>query len=147
MNGQMIDLRQLDGLVAEMVPLAAEAEREGYGFVRRLRDDWLSSANRFDRPGELLIGIRDGYLVAVGGLNADPYAPDGRVGRLRHVYVLADRRRSGIGTALVERLMAQAAAHFSLLRLRTDTAAAAAFYERLGFRRIDDDTATHIIDL
>ena len=52
----------------------AESEAHGLRFVRRLTDEWLNGVNRFDRPGEALFAARDGAdVVAVGGLNIDPY--------------------------------------------------------------------------
>jgi len=39
-------------------PWFAESERAGYGFVRRLADEWASGANRFGRPGEALFAAR-----------------------------------------------------------------------------------------
>jgi GNAT superfamily N-acetyltransferase len=116
--------------------------------MRRLREDWASGVNRFACPGELLLGAWVGErLVAVGGLNRDPYMSADAIGRLRHVYVLDDVRRLGIGTLIVARIIAEASACFSLLRLRTMTAEGAAFYDRLGFQRASDPFATHVIDL
>ena len=88
----------------------------------------------------------DNRLVAVGGVNKDPYVPAIGVGRLRHVYVMRDARRLHVGTGLVRRIIGDAETVFSTLRLRTDTAAASAFYESLGFRETCEDSATHIID-
>jgi hypothetical protein len=39
---------------ARLGALAAESEREGYRFVRRLIDERRRGANRADRPGEVL---------------------------------------------------------------------------------------------
>jgi hypothetical protein len=66
--------------------LLVESEQAGVRFLRRLADEWASGANRFDRPGEVLCGARvGGELVAVGGLNLDPYTRKAQVGRVRHV--------------------------------------------------------------
>jgi hypothetical protein len=43
--------------------------------------------------------------------------------------------------------MNEAARTFATLRLRTTTAEAAAFYERLGFLATNEENATHIIGL
>src|SRR4029077_6614438 len=72
-----------------LAPLVAESERDGWQFVRRLADEWTSGANRFDKPDEaLFIASVDSVIVGVCGLNADPYASDESVGRVRHLYVL-----------------------------------------------------------
>lgn len=125
-------------------PLIEESRREGFRFLDRLRADFQDGANRFDAPGEALLGAWvDEELIAVGGLNRDPYAAEPGVGRLRHLYVGAAFRRTGAGRALVEALIAAARPHFRVLRLRTDTDAAARFYERLGFAPVRSPHATH----
>jgi GNAT superfamily N-acetyltransferase len=128
--------------------LAAEATGEGFHFVGRLVDDWTSGSNRFEQRGERLLGALWGNdLAAVCGLNCDPYIERDGVGRLRHLYVRKAARRHGIGAALVQRLLDEASTTFHLVRLRTATAEAAAFYHRLGFMSVEDDTASHVIAL
>lgn len=101
-----IDIMPLTLPEAAFFPLAAEARAEDFAFIDRLLAEWESCANRFDRPGErLLAAWQHTSLVAVGGLNRDPYANDDRVGRLRHVYVCPPWRRQGIGRRLVEALI------------------------------------------
>jgi GNAT superfamily N-acetyltransferase len=115
--------------------LIAESERAGLGFVRRLVEDWTAGRNRFDRPGEaLFVARRDGRIVGVSGLNVDPFSAGDRVGRVRHLYVLVDCRRQGVGRRLVAEVIAAAREAFDVLRLRTGNPAAALFYEALGFR-------------
>jgi len=119
---------------------------EGFGFVERLMRDWDSGANRFAQPGEQLVGAFEGaWLLGFVGLNRDPYLLQAGVGRLRHLYVAPGARGRGVGAALVRHLLRGTAFH--RLRLRTDTAAAAAFYLRLGFHPVADATATHEIHL
>jgi hypothetical protein len=48
---------------------------------------------------------------------------------------------------IVNRLLENAKADFSAIRLRTDRPEAAAFYERIGFKRVPVDTATHRMTL
>ncbi len=128
----------------ELAPLVDESEREGFRFLARLRREFDDGTNRFDAPGEALLGCRRGaQLVAVGGLNRDPWSPEPRAGRLRHLYVRPASRRSGVGRILVDALMAAARPHFGVLLLRTDTAAAARFYEALGFAPVSSPHATH----
>ena len=132
----------------DLDPLVLDADADGHRFMRRLRDDWVSRGNRFDRPGEKLLTARiDGRLVGLGGLNIDPFAQAARVGRLRHLYVARDARRLGIGGALVRHILAAAPLHFSIVRLRTDSPDAAAFYVHLGFQPTDEAGATHVLPL
>ena len=132
----------------DMRTLRAEAASEGFGFVDRLIDDWLSAANRFEKPGELFFGgFREGSLIAACGLNRDPYTDRDQVGRLRHLYVLRSARRQGIASALVRRVLSEAKGVFQFVRLRSHTREAAEFYGRLGFIQVTDETASHMIRL
>lgn len=129
-------------------PLIEESRREGFRFLVRLREEWESGANRFDAPGEALLGTwTEGGLAGIGALNRDPYAYEPRVGRLRHLYVSEAFRSRGVGRALVEALVSAARPHFSVLRLRTDTAAAARFYQALGFVPVSSPSATHQMEI
>jgi GNAT superfamily N-acetyltransferase len=142
------ELRRVTLLGEEIAPLVIEAESEGHRFVRRLQHEWNSGENRFEALGEFLMSAYiDDRLVAIGGLNIDPYSSAAGVGRLRHVYVSSVARRLGVGTQLVKRVMNEAARTFATLRLRTTTIEAAAFYERLGFLAVNEENATHIIRL
>jgi GNAT superfamily N-acetyltransferase len=130
-------------------PLVQESLGQGLGFVERLVDEYASGANRFDRPGEALFGVcADRLLVAVGGLNRDPYLKDGETGRVRHVYVRTAWRRQGVGSLLVRRIVEEARPHYRRLTLRTLKPAAARFYRALGFRTEPPvPHATHYLDL
>ena len=132
-------------LPAAFERLVAASEGEGFEFVRRLEREWHSGANRFERPGEVLLAASvSGELVAIGGLNVDPYLSDPNVGRVRHVFVAPSWRDAGVGSALVLAILAAGLPHFSRIRLRTANARSNIFYERLGFERLGDDpTATH----
>ena len=129
--------------------LLAESEQAGLRLVRTLVDEWASGANRFDRPGEVLLGARiDGRLVGVCGLNVDPYAADERVGRVRHLYVPVSSRRLGVGRRLVEEVINAARGRFDDLRLSTQNPAAARLYEALGFRPSQSAArCTHVMQL
>jgi GNAT superfamily N-acetyltransferase len=124
--------------------LRTEAAGEGFRFMDKLVSEWRSDANRFARPGEVLLGaFRGADLVAVGGLNRDPYAEQDGIGRLRHLYVRKSERRSGIGSALVQQLLNHAEGVFHSIHLRTDTREAAEFYVSLEFCPVQDKAATH----
>jgi GNAT superfamily N-acetyltransferase len=118
----------------ELVPASV---REGFEPVRWLHDDWEAGTNRFSAPGEAFYVARvDGRLVGVCGVNRDPFVDDPTVGRLRRLYVLPEFRRRGVGRQLVERALQDAGEHFDVVRLRTTDARSAAFFEVVGFTRI-----------
>jgi len=135
-------------LGAQADALIAAANAEGFPFMERLKQEWMDGINRFDLPGEALFAARmDGRLAGIGGLCRDPYTADGSIGRVRHLYTLPDSRRQGVGRAIMERIVALAAANFSMLRLRTTTRRAAHFYEALGFSPCRGDAVTHVLEL
>lgn len=141
----MIRTARLPGLHPVVETLRAEAEQEGFRFLTRLVTEWRTGANRFDRPGESLLGALEGdELVGICGLNRDPYLDDDRVGRLRHLYIGRTMRRRGIASALVVDVLISANGMFDCVRLRTETSEVACFYEKLGFVRTVDATASHV---
>lgn len=137
----------------DLVPLLDAAETEGFDMMRRLADNWREGTNRFDRPGEVLLGVYldegtvERGLVAIGGLNIDPYLDDRALGRIRHVYVLPRARSLGVGKALVAELLERARTHFERVRLRTVTDEGSRFYEALGFEVTEEPDATHTLGL
>lgn len=136
--------KNLTDLPADFPLLEDESKQDGFRFLEKMRNEWLAGKNRFQKPGEMLYGVFDGEkLVAIGGINVDPYASAPGVGRVRHLYVLKAYRRSGLGQSLVERMLKDGTRYFTSFHLRTDTSAAAAFYESIGFKRVDLESATH----
>ncbi|KAA2237313.1 GNAT family N-acetyltransferase [Salinarimonas soli] len=129
--------------------LRREAAREGFRFFDRLVAEWTADPGRFRQPGDLVVGALDaGTLLGVCCLEQDRSREgDPAIARLRHLYVLPQARRRGIGAALVRHVIDDARGRYRVLRLRTDTEAAAAFYVRLGFASVDDATATHLVAL
>ena len=104
-----------------LAPLVAESERAGWRFVRRLADDLRTGANRFDQPGEcLFVAVSGDAVVGVCGLNADPYAGEPSVGRVRRLYVLAAHRGGVTGGRLVQAVVSAAVGRFRRLRVRTE---------------------------
>lgn len=132
------------------IPVLLEAGRaEGHDLVQRLVDEWNDGSNRFDCPGEVVCEVRIGTrLVAVGGLNRDPYVTDPSVGRIRHVYVSAVARSQGVGRLLVTALVDHARGRFARVRLRTVTREGSGFYRALGFEETPEEPdSTHQIRL
>src|SRR5271156_3087694 len=121
---QMTAITRITDLdVTALQRLREESSREGYRFMERLCEEWVSGANRFNGPGEVLfLAVVDDQVVGVCGLNRDPYAHGARTGRVRRLYVLPTYRRSGIGQALLEAVIAHAHENFDLLRARTEAA-------------------------
>ena len=129
----------LDELLAA---LREEARAQGHRHIERLVSDWREGSNRFDAPGEALFVARDPSserIVAVGGLNRDPFKPDLRAGRIRRLYVMLPARGQGLGRALVTQLEALAQTSFDVLGVHAHAEEARMFYDRLGFRRTPDD--------
>ena len=144
----MIEIRNIELPAAGFEELHAEARAEGFDFMDTLLDDWLDGSNRFDAPGEALCGVfEQERLIAVGGLNVDPFLNDPEVGRVRRVYVRAAWRNKGIGAALVMALVERAKASFRHVRLRAESADAGRLYERLGFAALESADATHGMEL
>jgi GNAT superfamily N-acetyltransferase len=142
----MIPILKIELPVSGLELLLAEAHEEGYEFIETLVEQWANAENRFDAPGEALLGhFHAGLLVAVGGLNVDPFAARPDMGRIRRVYVRPAWRNSGIGKALVSALVDRARTHFRCVRLRAENADAARLYERMGFSPTLSPDATHIL--
>lgn len=132
MDAVIAQIARLDG--DTLAPLIREAVEDGYDFVQTLWDEYESGKNRFDTSGAVLLGVYEGgRLIGVGGVQQDPYLKRADAGRVRHVYVLREFRRHGVGRQLLEALIEHARGHFDLLTLRTNTKAAAAFYVAIGF--------------
>ncbi len=138
-------LASLSGFDPALDALRLEAAASGFLFLDRLVSEWRSGTNRFEQPGEVLVGayVND-VLAGVGGLNCDPYEPNASIGRVRHLYVAASFRRQGIGSDLLEAIIGHASNFYQAVRLRTDTKTAGEFYLRHGFSAVDHIWATHV---
>lgn len=143
----MITIHPIELPVPGMEQLRVEALQEGFLFIERLWKEWQNGNNRFTAPGEKLCGCMDqAALVAIGGLNQDPFDGSKRIGRIRRVYVRPAWRNKGIGEALVHTLVENARTSFTALHLRTNNPTAARLYERIGFSRSLALNATHVLD-
>ena len=121
----------------QLTALEADAGADGHNQVSRLIQEWLEGRNRFSAAGErVYVAKRGGRVCGVCGLNRDPYAGEDSIGRVRRLYVSAAERRTGIGRALIDRLMTEARGTYSWIHLRTHESEAAAFYEANGFEPV-----------
>lgn len=132
----------------DLVDLRRESMSEGHGFVERTLAEWDDGSNRFDLTGEgFFIARSNQTVVGMCGLNIDPFLSDPTIGRIRHLYVLPSFRRRGIGKQLVEACLDLARFSFDRVRLRTFDGLAVDFYISIGFDTVDEDTATHSLQV
>ncbi len=131
--------------VAAIEGLLAESEKEGFRFVARAKEEWLSGANTFSKEGEALFAVfEEKRLLAIAGINHESAGH----GRLRRCYVCREERGRGIGRQLVQHVLAFAIRYYSRVGLRCDTDAADRFYRAIGFSRTHSDPGvTHVIEL
>lgn len=131
-------------LPSDLEELIRESDREGFAFVKRLASEWVSNINRFDNIGEfLLVSSSFNRTTGICGINTDPYLLDPEVARLRHLYVLPAFRSQAIGSKLVCECLARAKPKYKCVRLRVPDDGTGLFYENMGFKAIEDATATH----
>ncbi|HCX5354411.1 TPA: GNAT family N-acetyltransferase, partial [Escherichia coli] len=74
-------------------------------------------------------------LIAIGGLNIDPFSNEQKIGRLRRFYVSRDYRRNGLGRLLLKKIICDAKNYYKVLVLHTDTEQADNFYTSFGFSK------------
>ncbi len=132
-----------DGLPAEFAALRAQAETEGHLFLNRLALRWRDGAYEGDTRATLLGAYDGGALLAVGVQTADEYDPHPEHRRIRHFYVLPSARRCGAGRALADALTSEAFRVAPRLHLRATHALSLAFWDAMGFTRVDRPNRTH----
>ena len=129
----------------QLTPLIEASTAEGFRFLARLKEKYLTGQKCFNAPGETLLGAyHQAELLGVCGLTQDPYSNDPHIGRIRHLYIRPSNRGHGIGSQLVRAIEQQATRTFTSLVLRTDSEAASRFYLALGYEPTPESTtATH----
>ena len=135
-------VRDIDWERDDLSALVAASLAEGYRHVNWLVADARAGRNRFEGAGEcLLVCCQANRVVGVCGLNDNG---DGR-GRLRRLYVLPQARGQGIGQMLVEACLKRGLACFDDIVCNAGTAAAARFYDHLGWDRTPEKGITHTL--
>ncbi|MCM3125278.1 MULTISPECIES: GNAT family N-acetyltransferase [unclassified Mesobacillus] len=144
------EVKQINNLLdMKLDDLFAESKQEGFRFVERLINDYKNGSNTFSLAGEGLFGVfsEEGTLIAIGGLNQDPFSNGHKIGRLRRFYVRKAFRRHGIGSLLVKGIMDEASKHYKVLVLHTDTEQGDLFYRSIGFSKGERyPNSSHYID-
>lgn len=127
--------------------LLQAATVEGVRNMAILAEQWATGANRFQRTGEALFGsMMDGALMAVGGISVEPHHPAGL--RVRRFYVHPDQRRLGLGRAVAQAVIAHGLTTTSTITCNARASAAAApFWESLGFTPVEHPSWTHLLDV
>ncbi len=93
-----------------------ESLEQHFNMLRRTAENWQSGKNRFNAPGETLLGAFVNHqLVGVCGINSDPFSPQPRAGRIRHLYISERYRRRGIGQQLLVSVITHSSARFDFL--------------------------------
>jgi GNAT superfamily N-acetyltransferase len=126
--------------------LREAAQSEGYEFVRRLGDRWDGERYRDDELATIWAAMEGDALIAIGAQTYDEYDPSPQHRRIRHFYVHPDHRRSGVGRAVAMQLIADAHALAPLLHLRATHALSTAFWDGVGFARVEGrEDRTHVL--
>lgn len=138
-------LTRIGALPDDFAALREAAEQEDFHFLGRLAERWDGA--RYDKDGLASVwDVRvDGALVAVGAQTYDEYDPSPLHRRIRHFYVRPDRRRYGMGRALARQLIEDAHALAPRLHLRATHPGSRAFWEAVGFTRVDRPDRTHVL--
>jgi N-acetylglutamate synthase-like GNAT family acetyltransferase len=132
-------IERVDSLPVDLEgELMQSALQEGFMPLQWLKNEWDEGINRFSKQGEAFYVARtDARLVGVCGLNEDHRDAGIPTGRLRRLYVLPEIRRRGIGRRLVAQALEGAAGHFRSVQLRTLDQESAAFFEAIGFTKVE----------
>ena len=120
--------------------LLQESLAENFNFLGRLKSEYLSLENTFNKCGEELFGVFCGNnLIAIGGINQQ--SPS--IARLRRFYVSPTRRQQGVGSLLLKHIELNAFQCFEVIVLNTDTDKASMFYEAHSYTKVNENGITH----
>ncbi|SBS38059.1 acetyltransferase [Marinomonas spartinae] len=136
---RFMKIEKVEQLPSDIETLITESQLEGFRFLARLQNDFVSGVNKFNKNGETLVTVRvDGKLVAIGGINRQDDCA-----RLRRFYVSKCSRRLGVGRELLEFLEKHASQYFTKVTLFTDTLQANQFYEACGYLPVNRHHVSH----
>lgn len=117
--------------------LKRESEADGFTFLKRLEDEWKADINRFSLKGEgLYMVLHKNEIIAIGGINCDPYLKSVEQGRLRRFYVKKTWQRKKIGKALLDFILEKHLHFFDTVGLYTHNPKASEFYVNVGFEKV-----------
>lgn len=141
MTFAIADLRA--GLPPHFERLRDAARAEGYTFLDRLAARWRNGAYLDDDKASALSVVAGDEALAIGAQTYDEYDPHPDHRRIRHFYVLPYARRHGVGRLLADALTAQAFSVAPRLHLRATHALSIAFWDAMGFARVDRTDRSH----
>lgn len=142
-------IHQVDLTKNDICLLLEESIGDGHNHIRRLFNEYQNGVNRFEDTGEALYAASiNGEIIAVCGLNKDPYSNSTEIGRVRRLYLLKKHRRNGIAKMLMQAIIDQARKKFKILVLFTDNQVADNFYKSIGFKACSSyPKSTHYFEL
>jgi GNAT superfamily N-acetyltransferase len=138
-------VRCANALPESFAALNAVAKAEGYDFLDRLGARWRDGAYLGDGDACVLACFADDRVIAIGAQTVDEYDPHPDHRRIRHFYVHPDMRRGGVGRTLAGALIQQTFELAPRLHLRATHALSTAFWDAMGFARVDHPTRTHVL--
>lgn len=143
----VIILRVVEALPHGFDVIRAEAAAEGVRNMARLAAEFGSPADPFAGPGALFAAMIGGDLAGVGGVTPETGLDEPAM-RMRRLYVRPAFRRTGVARALAGAMMQQGFQTAPLLTLNARASAAAApFWEAMGFAPTDRPGITHALRL
>ena len=124
--------------------LRTEAAAEGFRNMESLFSQWQDGKNRFTRDGEVLVVARvEGELAGIGGITQDFVDPTAL--RMRRFFVRSQYRRLGVGRAIAMFALATARPLGRQIFVYGETDEASAFWDAMGFIRIERENTTHVL--
>ena len=141
-------VRLFEGLPHGFDVMLAEAAAEGVRNMAMLAAEVGSEADPFaDSGGALFAALVEGGLAGIGGVTAEASLAEPAM-RMRRLYVRPGYRRGGIARTLAGAMMQQGFQTAQLLTLNAAASAAAApFWEAMGFEAVDWPGITHALRL
>ena len=145
------EVKQIENLlILDLNIIIKQSKEEGFLIGERLVYDYKNGTNTFNNFGEALFGVfnNNGEIVAIGGLNRDPFSNKPYIARVRRFYVINEYRRNGIGSLLLKYIINEAKKYYKILVLRTNTSQGDNFYTSYGFLKGNIyPSSTHYMEL